>query len=125
MKKIFLVICMFVVSIVIFAQKTSNDGFNAFWKKFKTALAKNDKVTVIKLTQFPFHSDIEPRGINTQKDLLKIYDDCFDKETKKVLLTKKPIESNGDYIIEDGYLIYTFRNTENGWKFVEIVEWDD
>ena len=107
----------------IFAQQKSKDNFQVFWKTWEIALRKDDKATLASLTQFPFYYINE--DINTEKELLKRYNDFFDKETKKSLLTQKPIKSNKDYIIESGYIIYTFSKTDDGWKFISIYEWDD
>lgn len=104
-----LVISLFIVP-TGFAQST----FNAFWDEFKTAVGKDDRAVVAKLTQFPYTHQ------NQQLDrdgFYKIYPRVFDAKTKRCLSKAKPVREQNTYSVFCGKLIYVFELDGGGYKF--------
>lgn len=132
MKKILIFIIISVVfTTKIFAQQKNNDGFQVFWDKFKKALIKNDKATIVKLTQFPVNYADENIMDTTigSKMFLKMYNKFFHKEALKALLIEKPKKVYDDgHVIPDYYVIhvgvydhYSFGKRKGEWKFIGII----
>src|SRR6266699_1767274 len=85
------------------AAPQTNDGFAAFWQKFKTAVRSADKETVVSLTRFPMRMPGRVRNIKDAADLRLRYRDVFNKYTsaakcfgEKYMNSKKLIEASQD-----------------------------
>jgi len=116
------------------AAPQTNDGFAAFWQKFKTAVRSADKETVVSLTRFPMRMPGRVRNIKDAADLRLRYRDVFNKYTSaaKCFANETPIEdpdNRKQHVIacfdDKGYLIdYIFARDQSGWKFVRLDRYE-
>src|SRR6266498_4389227 len=92
------VVILFILGpLELHAQKKTppmDPAFAAFWVKFKTALAKNDKEAVASMTRLPFLFDSREQ---TRAGFLKIYDQLFSARVKKCFVSAKPLKEGDDY----------------------------
>ena len=108
----------------------SNDGFNAFWKEFKTAVRSGDKEAVVALSQFPIRMPGRVRNIKDAADLRLRYREVFNKYTSatKCFATEKPVPDSENknrffaacFCCGGDELSYEFARTKTGWKFVRL-----
>jgi hypothetical protein len=98
--------------------QTNNKTFNAFWKSFKTAIAKNDKQAVADMTKLPFMIE----GVNEDRaGFLKHYNSLFTRKMKRCIATAKPLKEQEYYEIFCGEQIFLFSKDADGkYKFSEI-----
>jgi hypothetical protein len=102
---------------------TSDPTFNAFWVKFKDAIAKNDKNRVADLTKLPFMIG----GIDRDRaGFLKVYPSLFTPRMRRCIPRAKVVKERG-YLNEGDYYeifcgdqIFLFGKVDGVWKFVEI-----
>ena len=99
------------------AQKTERlsatpKAFQAFFAKFKTAVARGDKNGVASLTQFPFKYgfDAGDEGTFSKSQFIKRYNDIFGGGTRKFLAKSKP-----SFYLEAG--TYSLSNPEDASSF--------
>src|SRR5258706_16407165 len=59
----------------------SDDGFEAFWQKFRTAIVNGDKEAVIGFSRFPIRMPGRARNIKDAADLRLRYREVFNKYT--------------------------------------------
>ena len=122
----------------------SDDGFDAFVEKFRTAVIGGDKETVIGLSGFPIRMPGRVRNIRDAADLRLRYREVFNKYTSAAKCLAEKVddprypESKNKYVepLRDsdnrklarfycadntGYGInYVFELTKTGWKFVRL-----
>jgi hypothetical protein len=122
----------------------SDDGFDAFVEKFRAAVIKGDKETVVRLSGYPIRMPGRVRNIKDAADLRLRYREVFNKyaNAPKCFAEKykdpRFPESNNQYIgpVRDsenpklgrffcgdntGYGInYWLELTKTGWRFVRL-----
>ena len=108
----------------------SNDSFEAFFKKFKTAVSSGDKEAVVALSQFPIRMPGRVRNIKDAADLRLRYREVFNKYTSaaKCFATEKPVADSEKpnrfyaacFCCGGDELAYEFERTKTGWKFVRL-----
>src|SRR5437867_495710 len=64
----------------IAASLPADSGIETFWAKFKTAVIKGDKPSVVAMTQFPVAMPYGQASIKTTAQLLKRYRQVFNSE---------------------------------------------
>jgi len=116
------------------AAPQNNDGFDAFWQKFKTAVTRVDKETVVSLTGFPMRMPGRVRNIKDAADLRLRYRDVFNKyaNATKCFANETPIEdlnNRKQYVIscfdnKGSAIDYIFARDKSGWKFVKLDKYD-
>jgi len=96
---------------------TSNPTFNAFWVKFKDAIAKNDKNRVADMTKLPFMMD----GIDHDRaEFISDYASLFSPRMRRCIPRAKVFKTGDYYEIFCGDQIFLFGKVDGVWKFVEI-----
>lgn len=94
------------------------ETFNAFWKTFKAAIARNDKEAVADVTKLPFLYDSKERD---RAGFLKIYDQLFTRKIRRCMATAKPTKEGENYDIFCGELIFYFgKDTDGKFKLLEF-----
>ena len=89
-------------------------SFNTFWRKFKTAVARNNKETVASMTKLPFlfaNEELDRAGF------LKRYDEIISRRDKQCLAQAKPLKDGDSYSVFCGHLIFVFSQSDGAWKF--------
>ena len=90
------------------------DAFAAFWKEFKSAVAKDDKEAVAAATKLPF------MGQQSKAEFIRDYPRYFTKEVKKCLATAKPVLDRDYYPVFCGEEIFSFEKVNGTYKFTSI-----
>jgi hypothetical protein len=105
------------------------DGsIDAFWQKFKSAVAIKDNQAVANLSRFPIQMPYGVASIENKNQLLSRYHEVFDEQTNAARCFE-----NGQPEIEEGnvkrfivacpdaagneVIIYHFEKTNNDWRF--------
>jgi hypothetical protein len=107
-------------------QKTapSTAAFDAFWPKFKEAVAKNDKEGVAALTKFPLPMPYGVPAVKTKAQFLQRYAKIFDAATRKCFATAKPERENNksaSYNVLCGEaMLYEFDLVGGTYKLVTV-----
>lgn len=113
---------------------SAQTGFDAFWKKFKTAVAKKDKAAVAALSSLPVSMPYDVKPVRTRAQFLNRYNEifygeadaakCFNRASVQEVSEKvREIacgfrrDTNGD---GGEPLIYRFELTKAGWRFVSF-----
>lgn len=88
-------------------QSHAQSDWAAYWQKFKTAVVKGDKQTVLSLSK----SEMLPNG----------YQQLFGSRAKRNCFAKAKSfkEDDGSYTVFCGEQGYLFRKVEGQYKFVE------
>jgi len=106
------------------ARKNFDPAVDAFWGKFQSAVARNDKDAVASMTKFPLGMPYGVRSIKTKAQLLKSYGKIFDAETKKCFAAARPeIENARDkkFSISCGEaMMYWFEMFKGQYKFAAV-----
>ncbi len=88
-------------------------AFNAFWIKFKAAVARNDKGSVANLTKLPFMldgKDLESGG----------YGSLFTARVRRCFTCAKLSKDQDHYEIFCGQQIFLFGKVDGVYRFTEI-----
>jgi hypothetical protein len=115
----------------IAASLPTDSGIETFWAKFKAAVIKGDKPSVVAMTQFPVSMPYGQPTIKTSAQFLKRYRQVFNSEANAVKCfadarpetdPARPKEftigcDNGSGV---KVVIYTFQLTKTGWKFKSL-----
>ena len=91
--------------------------FNAFWIKFKAAIARNDKGGVADLTKLPFMldgKDLDRAGF------IKQYGSLFTPHVRRCFARVKLTKDQDAYEIFCGQQIFLFGKVDGVYKFTEI-----
>ena len=91
--------------------------FNAFWIKFKAAVARNDKATVADMTKLPFmlnNKDLDRDGF------IKQYSSLFTPKMRRCVARAKPARDQDSMEIFCGQQIFLFAKVDGVYKFTEI-----
>ena len=123
------------IAIVLFGSASAQSGFDAFWSKFKSAVAKGDKAGVVQMTLFPFSTGYDPSAkksegyIKTRASFLRQFKHIFNDETDAVKCFKDatPAKEGKGYSVTCAFrnepasaekpFVYTFKWTKSGWRF--------
>jgi hypothetical protein len=97
--------------------RKTDPAFNAFWVKFKAAVARKDKASVANMTKLPFMLGGEDHD---RAAFLKQYPLLFDRSTRRCFAREKPTAEEDYYEIFCGETIFLFGKVDGVWKFVEI-----
>lgn len=92
-------------------------SFDAFWSKFKTAVAKKDKKAVASMTKLPYSLDFKQLN---QAQFIAHYDQIISKGTVKCFARAKPVMDKGNYFVNCGEQIFCFNKEKDKWLFTEI-----
>ena len=100
------------------AQTTDhNRHFQAVWRKFKVAVAKNDKQAVASMTKLPFLFEGKER---TRAQFIKIYNQLFDLRVRKCFATAKTLREEDLYEVFCAKKIFYFGKVEGDYKMIEF-----
>ena len=108
--------------------------FSAFWKKFKAAVAADDKAAAAEMTKFPLSMPYGVRVVKSKEDFLRRYNEIFKGEANAAQCFGKAEphkESDRQYDIycpfkgtpndwENAPIRFIFELTKGGWKFVGL-----
>lgn len=100
---------------------SAQQNFNSFWKKFRTAVARNDRKAVTNLTSFPIADSGESEGNPySRTKFLKNYGEIFNGF--KSCIQKPPFRRIRKTIVnvDCSGRTFTFTKTKSGWKFTEF-----
>jgi hypothetical protein len=130
MKSFLAGVLILLISSTAFAQT----DFQAFWKKFKSAVVAGDKAAVAGMTKFPLSMPYLQKKVKDKADLLRRYDEVFNGEANAAQCfakTEPKKDSTKDYNIycpfkktpndkENTPIRYYFELTSTGWKFAGL-----
>jgi hypothetical protein len=91
--------------------------FDAFFAKFKTALAKKDKNAVADMTKLPFLYDSKQLDKN---QFIAKFDQIVPASARACLQKEKPLVDNSVTEVFCGEAIYCFEKVKGEYKFTEI-----
>lgn len=91
--------------------------FESYWSDFKSALSKNDKEAIAKLTNLPFESY---DGKLNKAQFIKYCDKIFPKKTRDCLLKEKPVADKNNYCACCGEEIFYFEKIKGKYLFTSI-----
>ncbi len=100
----------------------ADPSFDSFWQKFKIALQKSDKQTIVSMTKLPFLFDSK---MLEKTEFLAKYDKIFPKSISKCLGKEKPVKDSHESIISYSFFcdetIYVMEKQKNGqYMFTDI-----
>jgi hypothetical protein len=91
--------------------------FNAFWIKFKAAVARNDKPAVADMTNLPFMidgKDLDRAGF------IKQYSSLFTLKMRRCFARARPSRDQDSMEIFCGEQIFLFAKVDGVYRFTEI-----
>lgn len=101
------------------AANPGDQNFEAFWAKFKAAVAKDDKEAVAPMTKLPFLFESKER---TREEFIKtVYDQLLDRRVKRCFATAKLVKEGDPYEVFCGKHIFHFGLVEGSYKFTEFA----
>jgi len=137
MKKLSIVFFLFalITPVVLGSAKPSgaDAAMNAFWDKFKAAVIKGDKEAVFALSALPIEMEYGMPRIRTKAQFMTYYKHifageanaakCFKTAKAELDSSNKKLFTVGCGFAEDSTpadqpLVYTFKLTRAGWRFV-------
>jgi hypothetical protein len=95
----------------------TDPAFNAFWIKFKAAVARNDKARVADMTKLPFRIADHEYGRDA---FIRKYNSLFTAKVRRCIARAKPMKDRDIYEIFCGEEIFIFANVNGTYKFTEI-----
>lgn len=113
---------------------SAQTDINAFWAKFKTAVAKGDKNAVANMTRFPLLMPFGVKSVKTKADFIKRYDKILNMEAnaKRCFQAQNIEKDNANrYFVtctfksepessDNRPIVYYFEKTKLGWKFSSL-----
>jgi len=107
------------------------DAIETFWQKFSAAVRSNDKNAVAALTRFPVGMSYRVRSIKSRAELMRRYRQVFNEQADAAKCFEKaqPEKDSRDpkqFTIAcpdaagNEVVIYHFKQTKIGWKFVAL-----
>lgn len=135
MRKLAIVLPLLLLAASVFGstRPSKNDSMTAFWEKFKTAVIKGDKEAVFAMSSLPVTMEYGMPRIKTKVQFMTYYKHIFAGEANaaKCFKTAKPeVDSRNRKLFSVGCpfaadinpadqdLVYTFKLTAAGWRFV-------
>ena len=107
-------------------------GVEQFWERFRDAVTKGNKTAVATMSKFPISMPYGMASVRNKSQLLRRYRDVFNHDgssASECFKTAKPVidpARPNDFTVGcknlagDEVIIYTFRRTPVGWKFVNL-----
>jgi hypothetical protein len=92
-------------------------AFNAFWIKFKAAVARSDKGGLADLTKLPFTMDGKDLD---RAGFIRQYSSLFTPRVRRCFARAKPTRDQDAYEIFCGQQIFLFGKVDGVYKFTEI-----
>lgn len=107
------------------------DARQNFWEQFKTAVTKRDVPTVARLSRFPIGMSYGIPAIKTKAQLSRRYRQLFNEQTDAAACFSKAKPEVDPANVKaftvacpdaagNEVVIYHFRQTKVGWKFVAL-----
>ena len=95
------------------------ESFAAFWKEFRSAVAKNDRDAVAALSNLQHY---HRNGQFSKEAFLQDYPSLFTRAARKCLATAKPVKETGrdTYSAICGEEIFSFEKVNGAYKFTDI-----
>ncbi len=130
-RAIFLALFLFIGVTVIPVSHNSaqnNDGFQSFWKKFKTAVTRGDGQTVAALSQFPLGIASPALNVKDRPELRQRYREIFAEKVNasECFAHTEPTQDTERkdlftvacrYAEGSDAAAYQFERTRLGWRF--------
>jgi hypothetical protein len=91
--------------------------FVAFWKEFRSAVAKNDQEAVAALSDLRLYYR---NGQFSKEAFLKEYPFLFRRDVRKCFATAKPETDRDNYLVGCGEEIFYFGKVNGAYKFTDI-----
>lgn len=121
------IIC--VIAAAPFSQ--AQDARQAFWEQFKTAVTNRDVAAVAQLSQFPVGMSYGVPSVKTKAQLTKRFQQVFNEQTDAAACFGKAKPEVDPANVKtftvacpdaagNEVVIYHFRQTKAGWKFVAM-----
>jgi len=132
MKKVFLVLLISVFAVgATHAQSRKSEQSKA-WKKFQTAIARNDKAAVAAMLKYPLEGSILNSDINytlsSKADFIKNYARIFTASRRKIIARAKyePIPDEDEFNVEindetSGMHVFRFRKIGAAYFLVGTI----
>ncbi|HKO44489.1 MAG TPA: hypothetical protein VJU84_14520 [Pyrinomonadaceae bacterium] len=107
-------------------------GIEPFWEKFRDAVSKGNKTAVAGLSNFPISMPYGMASVRNRSQLIRRYRDVFNHDgssASECFSTAKPVidPARPNYftvgcknLAGDEVIIYTFKRTPAGWKFLHL-----
>ena len=132
MKKVFLMLIIGVVLAFSANAQTRKSEQSKAWKKFQTAIAKNDRSAVAAMLKYPFEGSILNSGINytlsSKADFIKNYPGIFTASRRKIIARAKyePIPDEDEFNVEmndeeSGMHVFRFRKIGAAYFLVGTI----
>jgi hypothetical protein len=113
------------------ARAQNDKSIDEFWTKFNTAVQKQDKASIVTMSQFPIEMPYGVPKIRTRAQLIRRYRDLFNQQTNaaKCFESAKPVVDSEDanrFTVgckdEAGNetIVYGFKRTGTGWKLISL-----
>jgi hypothetical protein len=125
------VVCVLLLLAAIAAPAQGSDSMEAFWQKFKAAVAAGDKQAVARLTSFPLVMSYGIPSVKNRAALLRRYAEVFSRQADavKCFATAKPETEAGkprEFTVAcpdaagNLVVVYHFERGRAGWRFVSL-----
>jgi hypothetical protein len=107
-------------------------GVEQFWNKFRDAVTKGNKTAIATMSQFPISMPYGMASVRNRSQLIRRYRDVFNHDgssASECFTTAKPVidPARPSYftvgcknLAGDEVIIYTFKRTAAGWKFLHL-----
>ncbi|MCA1605179.1 MAG: hypothetical protein LC775_06845 [Acidobacteria bacterium] len=107
-------------------------GVEQFWEKFRDAVRKGNKTAIAGMSKFPISMPYGMASVRNRAQLTRRYRDVFNHDgssASQCFKTAKPVVDPArpnDFTVGcknlagDEVIIYTFRRTPAGWKFLHL-----
>ncbi len=92
-------------------------GFEAFLKRFRTAMAANDAQAVADLTALPFLFDSRPRD---RAGFVRIYPELFTAAVRRCLQRATPVAEDGRQVMFCAPYGFYFGVHDGAWRLIEF-----
>jgi hypothetical protein len=94
-------------------------SFDAFWIKFKAAVAKGDKAAIAEMTKFPFDNGAK---YLSKAEFIKECGALFDKKTRRCFSNAKPVKEDDrdSYSVFCDETIFGFAKVDGEYRFTYI-----
>ncbi len=121
--------------ITIYSTSFAQQNIESFWKNFKSAILKEDKNTVAKMTKFPLSMPYGVKTVKSKAEFIKRYEKIINMEAdaKRCFQTQniEKEENSNRYFVNCTFesepetsnnrpIFYYFEKTKTGWKFASL-----
>ena len=127
-----LLVLMFAGSASRGNQIQSNAGIEEFWEKFRNAVSKENKPVIAAMSRFPIAMPYGMASVRNRAQLTKRFRDVFNHDgssASECFKTARPVVDPArpneftvgcKNLAGDEVIIYHFKRTPTGWKFVHL-----